>query len=286
MAMDVLKRISEKMPLLTAKQQKVSKYILENWEKASFESAITIAKKLNMSQSSVIRTTNALGFKGVPHLQAELRDYIQTHISTVGRIERVSRMQKNDNSETIIGSVIKQSGENIRGTLQALNASKIDEFIRTIKKARNIHILGMRSSASLAQYLGFNLNLLLGNVTVLDSNFGLCERVRSLTAADVLISISFSRYTRLTVEVTRMAREREVTIIGITDSMAAPIAGLCDVVVVARTESMHLNNSCASVMAAFDVLLTALLLSDKPKYLKEVEKLEEGFQRLNIFESA
>lgn len=284
--MDVLKQISEKMPLLTAKQQTVAKYILENWEKASFESAITMAKKLNMSQSSVIRTTNALGFEGVPHLQSELRDYIQTHISTVNRMERASRMQKSEGSEGVVGSVIKQSAENIRGTLQGLDVRKVDDFIRAIKKARKIYVLGMRSSASLAQYLGFNLNLLLGNVIVLDSDHGLYEQIRSLTAEDVLVSISFSRYARLTVEATRMAHEHRATVVGITDSMAAPIASLCDIDILARTESMHLSNSYVSVMAVFDVLLSILLLSDKEKYLRELEKLEEGFLRLHIFENA
>ena len=284
--MDVLKQISEKMPLLTAKQQKVTKYILENWEKASYESAITIAKKLAMSQSSVIRTTLALGFSGVPDMQEALRDHMQAHISTVSRMERASRSRQTDSAEGVIASVLKQSGENLRGTLQALDPDVVEQTVCAVKRAGKIHVLGMRSSSALAQFLGFNLNLLLGNVIVLDSDHGLYERIRSLTADDVLISISFSRYARLTVEATRLAHERNATIIGITDSMAAPIAGLCDIPIVARSASLHLTNSYVAVMAVFDVLLSALMLSDKEKYLKELEKLEAGFQRLNIFQNA
>lgn len=284
--MDVLKQISEKMVLLTPKQQRVARYILENWEKASYESAIVIAGKLGMSQSSVIRTSNALGFDGVPDLQSRLRDFMQTHISTVNRMERAARLQSSDGLEGVISTVLKQSAENIRSTLHALDVGKVNEILALVKGAQRICVLGMRSSAALAQFLGFNLNLLLGNVTVLDSDHGLYERIRSLTPDDVLISISFSRYARLTVEATRIAHELGVGIIGITDSLAAPIAGLCRVEVVASTTSMHLTNSYVSVMAFYDVLLSALLLSDKEKYSKELENLEEGFRRFGIFENA
>ncbi len=286
MPMDVLKQISERMSLLTQKQQKVAKYLLENWEKASFESAIVIAGKLGMSQSSVIRTSHALGFDGIPALQSQLRDFMQTHISTVNRMERASRLQSSEGIEGVIGTVMKQSAENIKGTLHALEPGKVEELLALVKGARSIHVLGMRSSAALAQFLGFNLNLLLGNVRVLDSDHGLYEKIRSLTANDVLISISFSRYARLTVEATRIAHERGVRIVGITDSLAAPIAGFCNIDIVAKTSSMHLTNSYVAVMAVFDILLSALLLSDKDKFSKELEKLEEGFLRLRIFENA
>jgi DNA-binding MurR/RpiR family transcriptional regulator len=282
--MDVLKQISEKLSLLTPKQQKIAKYILENWEKAPFESAIVIARKLGMSQSSVIRASNALGFKGIPDLQFQLRDFMQTHISMVNRMERATRMQSND-IEGLISTVLKQSTENIAGTLYALNVSKIKEFLKLIKGARSIYVVGMRSSAALAQFLGFNLNTLLSNVFVIDNDHGLYEKIRSLTPRDVLIAISLSRYTRLTVEATRMAHERNVNIVGITDSFASPIAGLCCVDIVVTASSMHLSNSHVAVMAVFDVLLSALLLSDK-KYIKDLETLEEGLRRLHIFENA
>jgi DNA-binding MurR/RpiR family transcriptional regulator len=283
--MDVLKQISEKMSLLTPKQQKVAKYLLENWEKASFESAIVMARKLGMSQSSVIRTSNALGFEGIPDLQFQLRDFMQAHISTVSRVERASRMQSNDSIEGVISTVLKQSVEDIRGTLQALDADKIKKLLTFIKNARSIYVMGMRSSAALARFLGFNLDVLLGKVFVLDSDHGLYEKIRSLTPDDVLIAISFSRYAHLTVEATRMAHERNVRIIGVTDSFAAPITGLCCVEIVVKASSMHLNNSHAAAMAVFDVLLSALLLSDKDKYIKDLESLEEGFLRLHIFEN-
>jgi DNA-binding MurR/RpiR family transcriptional regulator len=283
--MDILKQISESINILSPKQQKVAKYILDNWEKASFESAITIAKKMKMSQSSVIRTVNALGFNGVPHLQSELRDFMQTRISTVNRMERASRMQSNDGIEGIISTVLKQSNENIRATLHALDVNKIDTMVRKIKKAKRVYVLGMRSSASLAQYLGFNLNLLLGNVVVIDNNHGLYEKIRVITAEDVLISISFSRYTRLAVESTRIAHERNATIIGLTDSMGSPIAAISQIVVIAQVSSLHLSNSYVSVMSVFDIILSVLLLSDKEKYMAELEQLEAGLRRLKCFES-
>lgn len=286
LTMDVLKQISEKMSLLTPKQQYVAKYILENWEKAAFESAIVIAGKLGMSQSSVIRTSNALGFDGVPDLQEQLRDFMQTHISTVNRMERAARLQNNDGIEGVISTVLKQSMENTRGTLHALDPEIVKKTLALIKGARTIYVMGMRSSAALAQFFGFNLNLLLGNVFVIDSDHGLYERIRSVAPEDLLVSISFSRYARLTVEATRIAHERRVPIIGITDSMAGPIAGLCQVDIIAQTSSMHLTNSYVAVMAIFDILLSALLLSDQEKYIKELEKLEEGFLRLRLFENA
>jgi DNA-binding MurR/RpiR family transcriptional regulator len=283
--MDILKQIGEHMPHLTAKQQKVAKYILDNWDKVAYQSAIMIAEKLQMSQSSVIRAVNALGFNGVPHMQSELRDFVQTRISTLSRIDRASRTQNKNDIEGLISTILRQSEENLRHTLHSLDPDKLREAVERVKKAKKIYVLGMRSSASLAHFFGFNLNLLLKNVSIIGSDYNLYEKLRTLTDEDVLISFSFSRYTRVALESTRIAKERGCTVIGITDSLSSPLTALSHITFITQTASLHMTNSYTAAMALLDALLSAITLSAKDKYLKELEDLEAGFQRLQIFEN-
>ncbi len=281
--MTVLQQIVDKASSLSPKQQIVAKHILDNWESVSFESAVTIAKRLDMSQSSIIRTIRALGFEGVPQFQAALSDYMRYRLSTIDRMGLASKYE--NSVQNLIGKTLKQAGDNIEATFINLTPNSINEAAGFITKAKRIYVLGMRSSASMAHFLGFNLNLLFHNITILYNDYALYEKIRGITKDDLLIVFTFARYTRLTVDATQFARNYGCKVISITDSLNAPVAGLSDLTFAMQVTSFHLTNSYVAVAAFSDILLGALLLDNPEKYKKELHDLESGFRKLRVFEA-
>lgn len=281
--MDAIRQMMERSSNLPPKQQVVAKYLLDNWENASFESATTMAKKLNMSQSSVIRTINALGFKGVPQFQAALSKYIRQRLSTVDRMDLAS--QNVDSVENLIRKNLKMSEKNLTSSCLALPVASIDQAVSFIRDAKNIYVLGMRSSASMAHFLGFNLNLILHNTTIIYNDYGIYEKIQGIGEDDVVIVFTFSRYTKLSIDASRVAKKNGCKLISITDSFSSPIANISDLLFVLNVESFHITNSYVAVSAFCDILFSALLLTEQKKYRNKVKEIEEGFQNMNIFDS-
>lgn len=282
--MDVLQRISHKLPTLTKSQRRLAEYLLANWERAAYQSANSLAKQLGMSQSSVIRIAEPLGYDGFPALQKALQEAVQRRISTVSRVDRATLVHGQAGPEHTIAFVMRQDEANIKNTLRHLEPEQIRLINRLITSAKRIYVIGMRSSAALAHFFGFNLNLLLQNVRILTSDYGLIEDLRSVSPDDVVIAISFPRYTRLTIEGARFAKEHGCKLIGITDAPASPLAGMADLLLVAETSSAYFNLSYAAVMALFDVLLTDLAVSFGDKHLREFGGFEKALERFKIFE--
>ena len=281
--MNILDKLIKNSQDLSSKQQVVAKYILDNWEKAPFESAMVIAKKLNMSQSSVIRTIKALGFEGVPQFQHALSDYIQRRLSTTDRVDLSAPMDGNG-IENAVGITFSQAEENIRSALQNLALDDVRQLVSLIEKANRIYVIGMRSSASVAHFLGFNLNLLYHNTTILRSDDELFETLRGMTSNDIVIAFSFSRYSKNTIEAARYAQRFHGKIIGVTDSLSSPLAGLCDILFVLPVISHHFTNSFAAVITFCDVILRALLLTDRASHKEKFKSLEADFKKLGTFD--
>lgn len=283
--MSVLKTISERTTSLPKTQRIVAQYILTNWEKASFESTMTIAAKLNVSQSTVIRMAINLGFSGFPDLQKKLQEYIENRISLVSRANTSIALTGEKNTEKMIRSVFQQHEKNLQQTLVQLDFDKVVEAADQLITAKRVYVLGMRTSVAGAHYLGFNLSMIRKDVIILSSDYILLENLRGLTAEDLLVVISFPRYTGSVVAATKIAYETKCAIIGITDEMTSPLVPLAGVSFIVPAKSTHFNVSYLSVIALIDVLLTMITAKNMDMVKGELEKIEDSIAKLNIFES-
>lgn len=279
--MDILEQISKNISDLSKKQKVVAKYILENWENIPHQSSVEIAKNLEISQSSVIRTTKTLGFNSFPELQNALRLIIQRQLSFVDRLEQTEI--GNPNIETTLLKIRQLQEMNLRQTINASNPKHIRQTIEYIVNARKVYVVGMRSSATLVHYLGFNLNMMTKKIKQITNDYSLLEDIRSLDKQDLLIAISFPRYTQLTKTAVYLAKEQQCPIVAITDCLSSPIAKPADIVLLAASKSFYFNQSLSAAMALCDILLTQLTTDYHQLYRQGMEELEKDYERLNIF---
>lgn len=279
--MDILEKISKSMSNLTKKQKIVAKYILENWQNIPYQSSIEIAKNLEISQSSVIRTTKTLGFNSFPELQNALRLIIHRQLSFVDRLEQTEII--NPNIETTLLKIRQLQEMNLRQTINDSNPKHIRQTIEYIVNARKIYVIGLRSAATLVHYLGFNLHMMTKKIKQITNDYSLLEDIRSLDKHDLLIAISFPRYTRLTQTAVYLAKEHQCPVVSLTDCLASPIAKPADIVLLAASKSFYFNQSLSAAMALCDILLTQLTIDYHQLYRQGMEELEKDYEHLNMF---
>ena len=285
--MNLFDDIRGKIASLPRSQRKVAQYIVDNWERVAYESSTVIARQLDLSQATIIRTACALGFAGFPELQGHLRDVIQQRVSSVGRLDRVTKRYGKGPEQGKLNTkdrVFRQLAGNLRTLYTGTSEEELCRAVDSIMQAERVFVLGMRSSGAIAAYLGFNLSMVRPNVIVQDSDYNLLEKMKSLSAADLLIAIVFPRYTRLAIEAARKAYQLGARVIGVTDSAASPIGALCHQSFYIPSTSTHYNHSAIAAVALVDAVLSYLSVRYADRVRKELEFIEEDFKNFHIFE--
>lgn len=283
MKADLLQSIMMSSENLPKNQRRVAEYLAVNWESALYESSNTIAAKVGVSQPTVVRTVKSLGYEGFPQFQSQLQLLLQDRISTTKRMEQIANQYEGHDIAGKINKVYNQSIFNLSIIRDNLDARQIKEAADLIWKARKVAVLGFRTSAALAHYLGLPLSMIRKDITIISNDYAIIENMQQLNSQDVLIAFSFTRYYRRTIESTAFAKERGCQIIGITDTLTAPLAKIADLLFLVPTTSLYFSNSYVAVFALLDVLLS-IISSENCGEVKDVlADLEESFDKSDTF---
>ena len=166
---DILTMIQESMAGFSKGQRRIAAYILESYDKAAFLTASKLGKKVNVSESTVVRFAAELGFDGYPDMQRSLQKMIRNRLTSVQRIE-VTNDRIGD--QDLVSMVLQSDVDKIRMTLEELDRSSFDGAVDAIVGARKIYLIGVRSAAALTTFLHFYLNLIFDNVVLVTANTG------------------------------------------------------------------------------------------------------------------
>lgn len=283
--MTILEFIRERMPALPRTQRKVASFFLDNWEKVAYLSTSEVAAATGLSQASIVRATVSLGFDGFVDFQEKLRDFIQHRLSTVHRLERSQIVAKpgKDSEQELFGKLFQRFVDNLTSTYRKNQTREFIAAADLIGKARQIFVIGMRSSAAAAQYFGFNLSMIRDHVCVVSSDHGLAEVLQEIGSEDVVLSVSFPRYTKIAIRATKTAKETGAAVIAISDSSTSPVAEIASVNLYADTTSPHYNHSLVSVVAMLDILLFLLVQQRKETTKQKLARLEGYWESLGVF---
>ena len=239
---DILTVIQENMSTFSKGQKRIANYILESYDKAAFMTASRLGKTVSVSESTVVRFAAELGYDGYPSMQRSLQKMIRNRLTSVQRIE-VSNDRIGD--QDLLSSVLQSDIEKIRLTLEEVDRQSFDRAVDAIVSARKIYIMGVRSSASLATFLSFYFNLIFDNVISVAANTAseVFETMLRVGAEDVVIGVSFPRYSSRTVQAMNFARDRGAAILGLTDSKVSPLYQLADNTLLAAGELISFVDS-------------------------------------------
>jgi DNA-binding MurR/RpiR family transcriptional regulator len=247
--------------------------------------ASKLGENVGVSESTVVRFATEIGFKGYPELQKELQQMIKSKLTAVQRMEVSSNLIGEDNA---IKKVLNGDIELIRDTLEIVSDSEFKKAVDMINNARKIYILGVRSSAALASFLHFYLNLVFENVVLIDTSSGseMFEQMFRINENDVCVAISFPRYSKQTINALRFINDRGTNIIAITDSAVSPIAEFSETVLVAKSDMVSVVDSLVAPLSLINALIVALTFSRREEVYNNFNKLESIWDEYQVYDKS
>ncbi|HCQ74505.1 MAG TPA: N-acetylmannosamine kinase [Clostridiales bacterium] len=285
MEKDLLTILSEGSRKFSKGQRIIAKYILNNYDKAAFMTAGRLGKIVGVSESTVVRFASELGYDGYPSMRKALQEMIRNRLTSVQRIEVAKDMI--DDTD-IVRSVINSDIQNLQATLEVLEEKSFNACIDAIIEAKNIYIVGMRTSTSLATLLGLYLNLLRNNVNVIHDVGAseIYEQIIRIGEGDLFIGISFPRYSSHTVDAMQFAKKMGAKSIAITDSAASPFEGIADLSLHAKSDMVSFLDSLVAPMSLINAIIVAVGIRNKENVSQTFERLERIWQEHDVYEPA
>ncbi len=281
---DVLIRIHDGYPKMSKGQKLLADYITDHYDKAVYLTASKLGNVVGVSESTVVRFAGELGYDGYPGLQRALEDMIRTRLTALQRME-VSRSRMDE--DHILSSILQSDIENIKETMNVVEEEAFKEALELILRAKTIYILGVRSSGPLASFLAYYMNLIFDNVKLVQTNSisETFEQMLKIGPADVMIGISFPRYSKRTVKAMDFAKSRGASVIAITDSDQSPIAASAECVLKAHGNMVSFVDSMVGPLSLLNALLVALSMSRQSEVKENLENLENIWKEYDVYES-
>lgn len=278
--MVLMDRIKEKFSTMSKGQKLIAEYLLKNYEKAAFLTASKLGSIVGVSESTVVRFATLIGYDGYPDLQHELQIMVEDKLSTVTRLNSASLQD----AESILVQVLRSDIKDIEETLEEISQEAFMSAVDHIIKANNIYILGNRSATALSMFLGFYLNLILDNVKIVTNTMGdMFENLIDVDKKDVVIAISFPRYTRRTVELLEMASSQGAQTIVITDSIISPLAQIADITLVAKSQLSSFIDTMVAPLSVINALITAVGMIKADTVKETFKSLELVWDRYQVY---
>ncbi|NLK44654.1 MAG: MurR/RpiR family transcriptional regulator [Tissierellia bacterium] len=283
MDVDLIKKIQRDFNSFTKGQKLIAEFIINEYDKAAFMTALTLGESVGVSESTVVRFAHSLGYDGYKDLQSQLQELVKNKLTTVQRLSMVS---KYSNKEGALRRVMEKDMENIQRTINETGHGAFQESIELILKAKNIYILGLRSSSFLAGYLGFYLSFLFKDIKVVTSSANdVFEQLFRADPEDVIIGISYPRYSKRTLEALDFCKEKGCKIISITDSLISPAAKYSDITLVATSDMLSIVDSLVAPMSLINALIVAIGLEKRENITTCFEELERIWNKYNVYDS-
>jgi DNA-binding MurR/RpiR family transcriptional regulator len=278
---DLMRTIQLRFSRLSKGQKLIAEYILKHYDKAAFMTAAKLGISVGVSESTVVRFANELGFSGYPKLQKALQELIKNKLTTVQRLEISNNLIC---EEDALKGVLKSDIENIRTTLEKIDHKIFDEVVNSIFDAKKIYIIGLRSSTALSEFLGFYLNLILDNVNIVAYGMSdIFEQLINISSEDLVIGIGFPRYATRTIEALAYAQSRGTKVVAITDSLLSPLATKADFTLIAQSNMASFVDSLVAPLSVINALIVAVGLREKEKISTTFEDLENIWQEYRVY---
>ncbi|MGL4362680.1 MAG: MurR/RpiR family transcriptional regulator [Cellulosilyticaceae bacterium] len=282
---DLMQRIKKSMPKLSKGQKLIGNYILEHYEKAVYLTAAKLGTIVGVSESTVVRFANEIGYDGYPKFQEALEELVKSKLTALQRLEVTT---DRIDTEHVLRSVLQTDEEKIRYTLEHMDETIFDEAVEQILKAKTIYIIGVRSCAGLASFLGFYFNIVFPNVKLINTNSisEMFEIVHRIDENDVIIGISFPRYSKRILKILEFANSKRASVIAITDSNISPIAQYAKHTLIGRSEMISFVDSLVAPLSIINALIVAVSLKKRHEISSHLEHLESIWMEYEVYDNA
>ncbi len=282
MSFDILSKIQQAMPDLSKGQKLIAQYIIDHYDKAAYMTASRLGSEVNISESTVVRFAIELGFEGYPELQKSLQELVRTRLTSVQRMVIANDRMGDD----VLSKVLTEDMEKIKYTLEHVGYDDFNNAVDSLISAKTIYIIGVRSSAALAAFTNFYFNLIFENVRHINttSRSEMFEHLMRIGKDDVIVAISFPRYSKRIVNAVDYAKSQGAHVIALTDSEQSPIAAYADNLLTARSDMVSFVDSLVAPLSIINAIIVAIGRKKQTEIEGVFERLENIWDEYDVYE--
>lgn len=282
MEKDLFSLIGERMDSLSKGHKLIANFILSQYDKAAFMTAQKLGRTVGVSESTVVRFASELGYDGYPALQRALQDLMRNKLTAVQRIEVTSGQMTSDD---VLERVLNLDIDRIRTTLDETSKEDFRKAVDMIVESNTIYIMGTRSSAAIANFISYYLSLIFPHVKLVPSvtTSELFEKIMRIDSKDVMIGVSFPRYSKQTVKALKYAHNAGAKVISITDSKTSPLAKYADALLLARSDMASFVDSLVAPLSLVNALIVAVSIRNVDRVTQTFEKLEKIWEDYDVY---
>ncbi len=279
---DIIELIDEKYVKMSKSHKKIADFIKEHYDQAVFMTAAKIGTVLDISESTVVRFASGLGFDGFPGFQEELAGWVKNKLNTVSKMG--AKYGGSSQSEILI-DVLQADMEKIADTVEQVDHGAFEAAVDAIIQAKTVYVVGLRTCEPLADFLSFYLNMIRGNVVVLRTTSAseMFEQMIRIDEKDVLIGISFPRYSMRTLKAMEFANDRNAKVIAITDSVHSPMNLYSSCNLFARSDMVSIVDSLVAPLSLINALVVALCMKCPEEVKQNLANLEQAWNNYQVY---
>lgn len=283
-ASGVVERIAQEIDSMSKGQKAIANYILSNYESAAYMTAAKLGEATGVSESTVVRFSMELGYDGYPHFQKVLQEELKVKLTSVQRLNAASRFT---DDASVLKSIMQADLDSLKHTYENLDTEAFSKAVKTILSAKKIYLMGLRSSSPLSSFMHFYMTLLFDDVRHIHSNSAneVFEQILPIGPGDVMIGISFPRYSSRTIQSMQYARNRGASVIVITDKADTPMTEHADVALFARSDMASFVDSLTAPLSLINALLVALGMHRKSHIEESFGALETLWAEYKVYDT-
>lgn len=279
-AQELIQRLNHSGKKLSKSHRRIAECIVTHYDKVVFMTASKLGEYVGVSESTVVRFAAALGYSGYPQLQKALQELLRHRLTASQRFELTNDMDH----VQVLNKVLKADIQNIRSTLDEIDISSFERAIDMILQARQIYVMGLRSSAPIAEFFVHYLKFIFSNVRVVTSGVSdVFEQLSRIGEGDLLIGISFPRYASRSIEAMDFARKQGASLIAITDGPLSPLHSTADICLMAKSDMSSFVDSFAAPLSLINALIVALGQRRRTEVSEYFNKMEKIWAEYDVY---
>ncbi len=283
MKRDILCLIEENMDGFSKGQRQIARYLLAHYDKAAYMTAAKLGTEVSVSESTVVRFVMELGYAGYPEFQKALQELIRTKLTSTQRMAVTNHLIGDGD---VLEKVLQANVDNIRHTLDGISRSAFHDAVNAIVGARNVYIIGVRSSAMLAGFLSYSLQMIFDNVRLIETTAGseLFQQMMAIGEGDVLVAISFPRYSKRVIKAVEFARRAGADVVALTDSPESPIAPAAAQLLVAQSDMASYVDSLVAPLSIINAIIVSVSRARENEVKARLEALEHIWDEYDVYD--
>lgn len=265
-----LDRLTGNLNGLSEGQRRIADCLLNDPDGAAFWNASAVGERAKVSESTVVRFAQFLGYKGFPEMRSALV------AETRERIQKQARfLEAPPSAASTLIEVARRDVANIQTALSHINEVLLDSAVERLRGASRIALMGRGISHHMAELLGYLLTLA-GLPTVAGHSADFSNQIANLDERDLVVAFSFHPYSRETIEAAQFARDRKVPILAFTDRLDAPLAKLATLTLTVPGENLLYSHSMVAFAVLANALVTSIAAKDPNLSLSRVREAERA----------